>query len=115
MPYLLFSVLLMSCSQKYQTYHVIDKYNFDVEKPNTPITKKLYPGNKTTLSYCKGQFFFYNNAKKETDQYLPHMLRGMCRKSNYILNSKLTETWWTTIIYSRSCIKMEGYCPALRK
>ncbi|MBT4792909.1 MAG: hypothetical protein HON90_15140 [Halobacteriovoraceae bacterium] len=108
---LLILLTLVSCTQKYQTYHVIDKFNFDQDNPQTPITKKQYPGRKTTIDHCAGQFFFMSNAKKQTDRYLKTAVRTMCPNSNTILNSRLTETWWTTIIYSRSCFELEGYCP----
>ena len=34
-------LLFVGCTQKYQTYHIIDKHNFDKDNPQTPITKKL--------------------------------------------------------------------------
>ena len=112
MKLIILALFLSSCAQKYQTYHIIDKHNFDKDNPTTPITKKMLPRPKLyKTSYCSGQFFFYSNAKKTTDRYLSNMVRTMCPSSQYVLNSKLTETWWTTIIYSRSCVELEGYCP----
>ena len=111
MKYIFFIVLALSCTQKYQTYHTIDKLNFDKENPEVPITKKMRMGKKTSSSYCEGQVFFTKNAKKNTDRYVSTMVKTMCPDSQYIMNSKLTETWWTTIIYSRSCVELEGYCP----
>ncbi len=109
---LLILLLLASCAQKYQTYHIIDKLNFDKDNPSTPITKKLYPlPAKKRTSYCEGQILFFSNAKKNTDKYLGSMVKTMCPSSQFVLNSKLTETWWTTIFYSRSCVELEGYCP----
>ncbi len=105
-------LLLVGCTQKYQTYHIIDKHNFDKDNPQTPITKKLkLSAKKEKTSFCAGQFFFSSNAKQKTDRYLQNMVRTMCSDSQYISNSKLTETWWTTLIYSRSCVELEGYCP----
>ncbi len=108
---LFFIILITGCTQKYQTYHIIDKYNFDKDNPKTPITKKLYPGKKVKRSHCEGQVFFSSNAVTKSTRYLNQMVKGMCPNSNYVLNSRLTETWWTTIIYSRSCMEIEGYCP----
>ena len=108
---LLILLFLTACTQKYQTYHIIDKHRFDKNNPEAPITKKQYPGYKTRLSHCKGQIFFMSNAQKQTDRYLHSAIKSLCPKSNTILNSRLTETWWTTIIYSRSCVELEGYCP----
>ncbi len=110
MRYLFLLFLIMGCSHKYQTYHVIDKYNFDKDHPNPPITKKMYPGQKVKRSHCEGQLLFTSNAVTKNTKYLEQMIKGMCPDSNYILNSRLTETWWTTIIYSRSCMEIEGYC-----
>lgn len=104
-------ILLISCAQKYQTYHIIDKQNFDKDNYQTPISKKLYPQMRVSSSFCEGQFFFMSNAKKETDLQLNRIVRTLCPNDNYLLNSRLTETWWTTIIYSRSCVDFEAYCP----
>lgn len=112
MKCILLLLIFISCTQKYQTYHIIDKHNFDKDNPQTPITKKLRQGIKTRNNYCEGQILFATNAKTNTDRYLKNMVRTMCPNSNVILNSKLTETWWTTIIYSRSCVELEGFCPA---
>ncbi len=109
--YLTLLISFLSCTQKYQTYHVIDKARFDKENPEVPITRKMRPGRRTSKEYCAGQFFFASNAYKKTEQYLKNMVTTMCPDSDYIINSRLTETWWTTIIYSRSCVELEGYCP----
>jgi hypothetical protein len=111
MKVILLALLLTGCTQKYQTYHVIDKYNFDKDDPQTPITPKMRPGLKTTNNYCEGQIFFASNAKTNTDRYVKNMVKSMCPDSDFLLNSKLTETWWTTIIYSRSCVELEAHCP----
>lgn len=111
MKLLILLTLLVGCTQKYQTYHIIDKGNFDKENPQAPIAPKMFPGKKRTMSHCEGQIFFSSNAKKRTDQYVGNMVRTLCPKNKYLLNSRLTETWWTTIIYSRSCVELEAYCP----
>ncbi len=111
MKYLILSLLLISCTQKYQTYHIIDANNFDIQNPTTPITKKMYPARKVTQSNCEDQWLFNSNAQKENQRYVQNsMIKRIC-ETPYLLNARLTETWWTTIIYSRSCFKIEGYCP----
>ena len=115
MKLFLLLLLLGSCTQKYQTYHIIDKFNFDKDNPETPITPKMIPGRKTRTSHCESQVFFASNAKTKTDRYVRTMVRTMCPDSNYIMNSRLTETWWTTIIYTRSCVELEGHCPRILK
>ena len=108
-------LLLISCAQKYQTYHTIEKSGFTKDNYQAPITKKMFPGRKVQGEYCAGQFFFATNAKKDTDRKLPELVYTLCPKDKYLLNSKLTETWWTTIIYSRSCVELESYCPRKRR
>ena len=103
--------LLLSCSHKYQTYHIIDKNNFDKNNPSPPITEKKFPGKKIEFSQCAGQFFWSSNAVKDTERLMSMRLRSFCGKSKTILNSKITETWWTTIAYSRACLEFVGYCP----
>ena len=111
MKILLF-LLLISCTQKYETYHVIDKQNFKKDNYEAPITKKqLASGEKSLSEYCEGQILFSSNAKVSTDRALSHLVDRACTKNRYLLNSKVTELWWTTIVYSRSCIELETYCP----
>lgn len=110
---LLISIFLLSaCSTKYQTYQVIDKYKFQYPGENNPISKKLRPAKKETQSSCEGQWFFSRNAHKINQANVHSMVKFTCPKSKFLVNSKITETWWTTIIYSRSCIDLLTYCPA---
>ena len=102
---------LASCTQKYETYHVISKSEFNKDNYEAPVTKKMYPGEKVTKDYCEGQILFSSNAKKATDRALTNIVRTTCSDDEYLLNSKVTETWWTTLIYSRSCVELETYCP----
>ncbi len=111
MKYFLILFIFLGCTQKYKTFHVIDKKNFDPENPQTPITKKLIRGQKNIEEFCTGQLFFFSNAKKESDQYLQRLVAYSCPQKEYLLDAKLTETWWTTIIYSRSCVELISYCP----
>lgn len=111
---LLTLLISVSCTQKYQTYHLIDKNNFDKEKPTTPIGKKVFKGAKFKKEYCRGQIFFMSNAKKETDKYISNLVRYSCPQDNVLVESRITETWWTTIVYSRSCVELESHCPKRR-
>ena len=112
---LAFATLLASCTQKYQTFHIIEKSNFDKENYQAPIAPKLLPGKMSKASHCEGQFFFSSNAKKKTDLYTGQLVRTICPENSYLLKSRLTETWWTTIIYSRSCVELETYCPTKKQ
>lgn len=107
---ILILLLLCSCTQKYQTYSLIDKENFNKEDRSTPVTPKLRRTVKEKKSYCEGQIFFSANAKAATDNYANQVVNYMCPQSKYLMDTKITETWWTTIVYSRSCVELEGYC-----
>ncbi len=116
MKLLILPILLLtfSCTQKYKTYHAIQKRNFNYrETGNVPIMKKMYPGKKEVQQSCEGQVFFNRNAHTISINNIPAMLRYSCPDSEYLLNAKITETWWTTLVYSKSCIKIESYCPRM--
>lgn len=110
---LLILLALSSCSRKYQTYHTIEKSNFkfnDTTEKNL-ITPKLYPGEKVTKKFCQGQILWMNNAIKQTEEKVNDLVRYSCPENQFIMNSKITETWWTVIFYSKACIELETYCP----
>lgn len=110
--YFICLLLSVSCTQKYQTYHAIQKRSFNYKDPeHSPIMRKMYPGKKEIQRTCEGQFFFNRNAQTIAINNIPAMLKYSCPGSEYLLNAKITETWWTTIIYSKSCIEIESYCP----
>jgi hypothetical protein len=113
MRFLFLLLLLVSCSKKYQTFHVIKKTGFDFrdQKEQNIITPKMYPGKKIERNFCTGQILFGSNAEVEAQKELNQLVRFSCPDSDYLLNSKVTETWWTTLFYSRACIKLESFCP----
>ena len=111
---LLLLILLVSCSQKYQTFNTIKKGEFEYGKPHSPISPKMYPGKKVIQKTCEGQILFNRNAHKITEASIPALISYSCPKSEFLLNAKITETWWTTIIYSKSCVEIESYCPRNR-
>lgn len=62
-------------------------------------------------SYCRGQFLFFSNADKETERQLKSHIRYACPGKDYLLEAKVQRLWWTTLIYTRSCIDLRAYCP----
>lgn len=104
-------LLFSSCTKKYQTLDAIKKSNYRFNQTHNPITPKLYPGRKEIMEYCTGQFLFFSNAKKDTEKELLNLIRYSCPQKDYLVNSKITEIWWTTLVYSRACIQLETYCP----
>lgn len=112
---LLLSVFcLLNCSQKYQTYHVVDKYNYKIDDYDAPISPKLLPREKVKRTICSDQIFFSRNAEKESKKSIERIVKTLCPQGRFISNAKLTEDWWTTIAYSRSCMTFEGYCASPR-
>lgn len=111
MKLILLLFFLTSCTQKYQTYYVIDKYNFNKDNYEAPIAKKMLPKNKVEREICADQIFFSSNAYKETSLLLTNTMKSLCGDDKYLLNTRLTETWWTVLLYSKSCVKVETYCP----
>lgn len=108
----LFTLLFtIGCAQKYQTYSIIKKSSFVFGEEHSPISKKMLPAKKDIQETCEGQFLFSRNAKQITINSIPALIKYSCPQHDYLLNIKLTETWWTTLVYSRSCIKIESYCP----
>lgn len=107
--------LLTSCSQKYQTYHVVDKYNYKIDDYDAPITSKLLPRTKVSKTICSDQIFFNRNAEKISKRQMEQVVQNLCPDGRFIINAKLTEDWWTVIAYSRSCMTFEGYCSLPRK
>ncbi len=108
---ILLVLLLTACASKYEIHPSIDKRSFALDKENTSMAPRAVKGQRETSSFCAGQFLFMSNAKKETDKSIPKLLSRTCPKKVFLLDAKVTETWWTTIIYSRSCVKIEAYCP----
>lgn len=111
----IFFFLFVGCTQKYQTYYVIQKRTFEYNKPHNPITPKMRRGMKEHQESCEGQIFFNRNADIIAQNNLPAMIRYTCPGQEYLLDAKITQTWWTTIVYTRSCIKLEGHCPLIQK
>jgi hypothetical protein len=109
------SLIAISCSQKYQTFNTIKKSEFVFGEEHSPISPRMTPGRKVIQKSCEGQFLFNRNAKKINLRSIPALIKYSCPKSEFLLNARITETWWTTVIYSKSCIELESFCPLSRK
>ena len=111
MKYLILLILLLGCSRKYQTYQVIDKREFNYPGENKPINKTVLQGRQDSQKSCEGQWLFMRNAQKINEGNVRALVQYSCPKSNYLVNTTITEIWWTTIVYSRSCINLVTFCP----
>ena len=109
--YLFLLINFISCTQKYQQYDVIHKASFKKGEGHNPITPRMVPYKQEEREICEGQILFNSNAQASIDKTFPRLIQYMCHDSDYLLNAKITETWWTTIIYSRSCLMIEASCP----
>lgn len=106
--YLLF---LISCTQKYADYDLIRKVDFDHKNYQRPATvKAVVPEGTDHLDACFNQWLFFSNSEKKKDEAIPFVIRSLCPGKDYLINAELKETWWTTILFTRSCVEIEAVC-----
>ncbi len=112
---ILFLVLfVLGCTQKYVDYDLIRKVDFNkasYERP-VPVTQILALG-RDELQECFNQWLFFSNAENEKQQRIGEFVRALCPGKDYLVNTQMVETWWTTIIYTRSCIDIKTLCGEL--
>jgi superfamily II DNA/RNA helicase len=116
MKKLLFILLLTGCTQKYAGYDLIRKVDFNKENYERPITvMQVLPEGRDRLESCFNQWLFFSNAEKEKNQAIPYLIRSLCPGKDYLLDAEMKELWWTTIIFTRSCVSVETMCAQLKK
>jgi hypothetical protein len=116
MKTIFFLLVLSSCTQKYADYDLIRKVDFNKESYERPITAyQVVPTGRDSLGECFNQWLFFSNAEKRKDEALPTMVRVLCPKSEYLLNAEMVERWWTTIVFSQSCVKINTQCAELKR
>lgn len=110
---LILSLTTTACSRKYQKYPIIDKKAFTQEGQSSPVERpaRMLSGEKETEKFCEGQILFNKNAQKIAEGSLPALISQSCPGSPYLLNAKITYLWWTTLVYTRACVKVESFCP----
>lgn len=107
---------LVGCTQKYADYDLIRKVDFNKESYERPITlTQIVPVGNDQLKACFNQWLFFSNAEKEKNTSIPYLIRSLCPGKDYLLQSEMTETWWTTIIFTRACVDVETKCAEARK
>ena len=107
---------LISCTQKYADYDLIRKVDFNKETYERPTTlMEVTPVGKDNLKSCFNQWLFFSNAAAEKDSSIPFLIRSLCPSHDYLLNAQMVETWWTTIVFTRSCVSVETSCADMRK
>ncbi|MFL5784031.1 MAG: hypothetical protein ACJ76H_05420 [Bacteriovoracaceae bacterium] len=116
MKFLILLLLCISCTQKYADYDLIRKVDFNKESFERPITVyEVLPSGNDKLDSCFNQWLFFSNAEKEKNEAIPVMVRTLCPGKDYLLNTSMTETWWTTLIFTRSCVEMDTSCAVPKK
>lgn len=116
MKNILILLALVGCTQKYSSYDLIRKVDFNKASYERPITVlQVVPTGADNLDACFNQWLFFSNAEKHKEESIPMMIRTLCPSKDYLLQTSMTETWWTTIIFTRACVEVETKCAELRK
>lgn len=76
---------------------------------------QVAPTGKDNLEACFNQWLFFSNAEKQKTEAIPVVVKTLCPGQDYLLNSQMVETWWTTILFTRACVNVETTCAELRK
>jgi hypothetical protein len=113
---LLILLFSMGCTRKYTGYDLIRKVDFQRESYQRPTTlMEVLPEGKDELDACFNQWLFFVNAEKEKEQAIPMIVRSLCPGQDYLLNAEMVEQWWTTLVFTRSCVTMKTSCGVLKK
>lgn len=113
---LLLLLTAASCTKKYADYDLIRKVDFNKETYERPITvMQVLPIGNDKLESCFNQWLFFSNAQKEKEEAIPYLVRSLCPGQDYLLSAEMTETWWTTLIFTRACVSVETKCAEMRK
>lgn len=116
MKYYLLVLLSLGCTQKYADYDLIRKVDFEKQTYQRPVTRmEVSPTGKDELESCFNQWLFFSNAEKQKESAIPVMVKSLCPGEQYLMDATLTETWWTTIFYTRACAEIETKCAEERK
>ena len=113
---LILLIALTGCTRKYADYDLIRKVDFNKESYERPIlTTQVMPQGTDSLEACFNQWLFFSNAEKEKNDSIPYLVRSLCPGKDYLLQAEMEEQWWTTIIFTRSCVSVDTKCAEARK
>lgn len=109
--------LIIGCTQKYMDFDVIRKTDYlQGGAPKQPISvRPMVKGLKENQKECFNQWFFISNAEKNKNEFKPQLIQTMCFGSDYLIDARITETWWTVLFFSQSCLEINTYCPMKQK
>lgn len=109
---IIFLILLATgCTQKYADYDLIRKVDFNKETYERPIpATQILALGRDELNECFNQWLFFSNAEKQKDEHIPEFIRALCPGKEYLVQTSLTERWWTTLIFTQACIDIKTLC-----
>jgi hypothetical protein len=113
---LLALIMITGCTQKYVDFDLIQKVKFNKEETSSPTSiGQVISIGRDELNSCFNQWLFFSNADKEKEKAIPFMVRSLCPGQDYLVQTKMVETWWTTLIFTRSCIDIQTLCGKIKK
>lgn len=116
MKTIIYLLLLAGCTQKYADYDLIRKADFHRETYTRPVTlMEVIPKGKDELRACFNQWLFFSNAEKEKNKSISFIVRSLCPGQDFLINTAMREMWWTTLVFTRSCVSMETLCGEMKR
>jgi len=108
-------LVFISCTRKYTDYDVINKIQFRDNPEKRPVAPVMLKGHEDKVEECFNQWLFMTNAEKQKDRYLPMLVQVLCPGSEWLVDTRITQQWWTTIIFSQACVEVRAHCPIKTK
>ncbi len=110
-PIFLILVLTSSCTQKYVDYDLIRKADFQKENYQRPVTlMEVTASGRDELKSCFNQWLFFSNAEKEKERAVPLVIKSLCPGKDFLMQTNMVESWWTTIVFTRACVDIKTLC-----
>jgi hypothetical protein len=76
---------------------------------------QILPEGRDQLKSCFNQWLFFSNAEKNKNEAIPFLVKSLCPGRDYLYESEMVETWWTTLVFTRSCVEVETKCGEQKK
>jgi hypothetical protein len=112
MKFLALFFILSGCTQKYIDYDVIRKTDFLSRPESAPIAPPpMIKGRSEIQKQCFHQWLFASNAETEKNNFKPQLIQTLCPGQEYLLETTITDTWWTVLFYSQACVHVKTVCP----
>ena len=76
---------------------------------------EVLASGRDELDTCFNQWLFFSNAEKEKNKSISFIVRSLCPGKDFLVETEMTETWWTTLIFTRACVDMKTLCGEMRR